>query len=143
MVRVHFEGQDDVHRAILERIARKAEETPDAINAILRLVAAQQRTLLTAGSHPPGTKTGSPPGSPPWRITGHFMDSVTVQRARPVGAWRWEGKVGATAVYSRIQELGGWTGRGHRTHLPARPSLRPAWDLVRPTVSRTFRATWG
>lgn len=143
MANVYFTGQDDVSRAILARIARAEEETPGAVNDILRLVALQQRTLLNAGSHPPGTKTGSPPGSPPWRITGHLMDGVTVQRARLVGPWRWEGKVGGTAVYTRIQELGGWTGRGHRSYLPPRPSLRPAWDLVRPTVSHTFQATWG
>lgn len=145
MVRIsgRWEGQDQVSARLTEMAARAEEETPRAINDVLRLVATQQRTLLNLGSHPPGTKTGSVPGSPPWRISGHLMDSSRVQRARPTGPGRWEGQTGGTAVYSRIQELGGWTGAGHRTYLPPRPSLRPAWDLVRPTVRETFRATWG
>lgn len=143
VTRATFEGQDDVRRALEAMVARAEAETPEAINAILRLVASQQRMLLGLGSHAPGTKTGSPPGSPPWRISGHLMDSATVQRARPAGPYRWEGAAGPTARYGRIQELGGRTGAGHRTYLPPRPSLRPAWDLVRPTVSSTFKGTWG
>jgi phage gpG-like protein len=124
-------------------VADAREETPKRINEVLRSVARQQRTLLTLGSHPPGTRTGSPPGSPPWRITGHLADSVTVRRATSTGLDTWAGYVGPTAIYGRIQELGGDTGRGHRTHLPPRPSLYPAWAIVRPTVGPGFVATWG
>lgn len=138
MASVYFTGQHEVMAKFREMREKAEAETPAMINEILRKVATQQRTLLTLGSHPPGTRTGSPPGSPPWRITGHLTDSVTVRRARPLGPGRWEGSVGPTAVYGRVQELGGGPFR-----LPARPSLRPAWDLVRPTVSSQFRATWG
>lgn len=143
MADFHFTGQHEVLARFREMRATAEIETPRTINEILRQVSMQQRTLLAAGSHSRGTPTGSPPGSPPWRISGHLGDSVTVRRARSTGPGRWEGQAGPTAIYGRIQELGGVTGRGHRTTLPARPSLRPAWDLVRPTVNHQFRATWG
>ena len=138
MAYVYFTGQHEVIAKFHEMIARAEAETPANVNDILRKVALQQRTLLNLGAHLPGTRTGSAPGSPPWRITGHLGDSVTVRRARSTGPGRWEGAAGPTAVYGRVQELGGgpW-------NLPARPSLRPAWDLVRPTVSSQFRAAWG
>lgn len=138
MPSVHFSGQHEWFAGFRAMAAKAEAETPAAINEILRKVATQQRTLLTLGSHPPGTRTGSAPGSPPWRITGHLSDSVTVRRARHGGAGRWEGSAGPTAIYGRVQELG-----GGRYRLPARPSLRPAWGLVRPTVSSQFRAAWG
>jgi hypothetical protein len=136
--RTYFTGQHEAMAALRAMAAKAEAETPGTINGILLKVATQQRTLLNLGSHPPGTRTGSVPGSPPWRISGHLTDSVTVRRARLTGLGRWEGQVGPTAVYGRVQELGGgpW-------NLPARPSLRPAWDLVRPTVSQQFRAAWG
>jgi phage gpG-like protein len=139
---IRFEGQDKLHDAIGAMIAEKVAATPEALNAALRTVATQQRTLLNMGSHARGTKTGSPPGSPPWRISGALRDSVTVRRARPTGPYRWEGQVGPTSRYGRIQELGGDTGRGHRTHLPPRPSLYPAWAIVRPTLNSSFAAAW-
>lgn len=138
MVYAYFTGQREVIAKFREMRLRAEVETPASINDILRKVATQQRMLLNLGSHPPGTRTGSAPGSPPWRISGHLGDSVTVRRARSVGPGRWEGAAGPTAVYSRVQELGGGPYR-----LPARPSLRPAWDLVRPTVSHQFHAAWG
>lgn len=136
-------GVPEVIGAMMGMVAQARVDTPAQINDALRVVARQQRTLLNLGSHSPGTKTGSPPGSPPWRITGRLMDSVTVRRATPTGLDRWEGMVGPTAVYGRIQELGGDTGRGHRTHLPPRPSLYPAWVIVRPTIRPQFTAAWG
>lgn len=135
-------GVAEVSAAFALMIARTEAATPKAINDVLRVVTRQQRTLLILGSHPPGTKTGSPPGSPPWRISGHLRDSVTVRRALRLRLGRWEGQTGPTAVYGRIQELGGDTGRGHRTHLPPRPSLYPAWRIVHPTVRSTFQAAW-
>jgi hypothetical protein len=134
----YFVGQHEWFAWFRDQAAKAEIETPAAINEILRKVAIQQRTLLNLGSHPPGTRTGSVPGSPPWRISGHLGDSVTVRRARSTGLGRWEGAAGPTAVYGRVQELGGGP-----YNLPARPSLRPAWDLVRPTVSSQFRAAWG
>lgn len=111
-----------------------------ALEKILRRVARQQRVLLSMGWHPYGTKTGSVPPEPPWRISGRMSRSVKVFGPVLFGVIRarWTGKVGPSAVQGRIQELGGWTGAGHRTYLPPRPSLGPAWSIVRPTVRPTF-----
>ena len=116
--------------------------TGKAVNECLRVAALQERTLLDLGRHPLGTRTGSPPGSPPWLVTGHLHDSVKVRRARETAPGVWYGEMGPSAIYGRIQELGGNTGRGHRTHLPPRPHLYPAWRLVRPTMRDTFIKAW-
>lgn len=142
-VHVSFSGHDEVSAALLARIAGERAKTPAAVEAVLRQVATQEQLLLSLGSHPPGTPTGSPPGSPPWRISGALAGSVHVEPVVEETPDVWSGRVGPTAVYGRIQELGGVAGRGHRTTLPPRPHLKPAWDLVRPTVPDTMRATWG
>ena len=51
-----------------------------------------------------------------------FMPGPIVERI--VGGWRM--KMGSDVPYARIHELGGWTGRGHKTKIPKRPYLRPA-----------------
>jgi phage gpG-like protein len=141
-LKVKFSGQDAMENALKSKVDKARLQTPFAINEILARVANQQRTLLNLGSHPPGTPTGSAPGSPPWRISGHLRNSVRVRRALPKGADKWTGSVGPTAIYGRIQELGGRAGRGHSVYLPPRPSLKPAWALVRPTLSSKFRTAW-
>jgi hypothetical protein len=83
-------------------------------------------TELSRYSHPDGTPTPSPPGEPPARISGSLARSVRADRPVPVTRTRWQVETGPRIVYGRIQELGGDTGRGHATHLPARPYLRPA-----------------
>lgn len=83
------------------------------------------QTKLSLTSHAPGTPTPSPPGHPPSLITGSLRRSVKVRGPRSTGDG-WEAHVGPTIVYGRIQEFGGRTGRGHRTHLPARPYVGPA-----------------
>jgi phage gpG-like protein len=76
---------------------------------------------LGTTSHDPGTLTPSKPGEPPSLITGQLRRSV-IMRSKG----RAHVQVGATAVYARIQELGGNAGRGGTSHLPARPYLRTA-----------------
>jgi phage gpG-like protein len=107
-----------------------------ATRRVLEQVARQERTLLSLGYHPHGTPTGSRPGQPPWRISGDLSRSVDVHGPVLRGSVspRWVGKVGAGAVYARIQELGGWAGQHHRTYLPARPHLTPAWLIVAPNA---------
>lgn len=136
------DGADRSVAALTLMVARVREATPDAVDTVLDRVATQQRTLLGLGSHPYGTSTGSPPGSPPWRISGDLQGSVHVQRARPDGPDSWSGQTGASTVYARIQELGGWAGRGHRSWLAPRPSLYPAWRIVEPTARSVFIARW-
>ena len=76
---------------------------------------------LGLSSHDAGTATPSPPGQPPSLITGQLRRSVIM---RPKG--KAHVQVGATAVYARIQELGGAAGRNHASQLPARPYLKAA-----------------
>lgn len=92
-------------------------------NLFVREVATNE---LRRYSHPPGTPTPSPPGEPPALVTGTLRRSVHATAPRQTGPGRWEVEAGGSVVYARIQELGGVTGRGHRTRLPARPYLRPA-----------------
>jgi len=139
--RVEFDGEQflDGLDALADRVGRA---TPPAINEILREVQQVQRRLLNLGAHPRGTRTGSKAPAPPWRVSGAMIRRVRVDRADMIGPHMWEGKVGPTSVYGRIHELGGFTGRGHRTYLPPRPSLKPAWTSVRPRMGHTFRRHW-
>jgi hypothetical protein len=45
-------------------------------------------------------------------------------------------------IYSRIQELGGVTGRDHRTHLKPRPYVKPAIEKTAPVVQDLARDLW-
>lgn len=112
-------------------IAEKAEAGgPIAAEAMGRqLVKEVTRNELVRYAHPPKTKTNSPPGQPPAIVTGTLRRSVKqepISGGQKVGQYRWQTTVGGTAVYARIQELGGWTGKGHNTYLPPRPYLSPA-----------------
>lgn len=106
---------------------RAATVAPAAAATAMALagVAATQAILGTT-SHPRGTPTPSRPGEPPSLITGALRRSVTFTPAAPAGPGLATATVGATTVYARIQELGGMAGRGHHTHVSARPYLQPA-----------------
>src|SRR5689334_14399168 len=69
-------------------------------------LAAEAKVRLRRLGHPPETKTPSLPGMPPASISGHLANSIT-HRTGPDST-----KVGPTARYARIQELGGWM-QGH------------------------------
>jgi hypothetical protein len=72
--------------------------------------------------HPPGTETDAPPyKGPVGFISGHLHDSVSVT-VMPIAGFT---KVGVSAVYARIQELGGWAGTDHMSYMPPRPYFRP------------------
>ncbi len=142
MITARFEGQDRVYAAFAAMMAKAEAETVKTIESVLEKVARQERTMLSLGWHPKGTRTGSIPPAPPWRISGDLSRSVRVEKPHSTGPFRWEGRMGPTAIYARIQELGGVTGRGHRTVLPARPHLKPAWEIVRPSVHGQFVKAW-
>jgi phage gpG-like protein len=84
--------------------------------------------------------TASPPGEPPFLRTGTLRRSVQVEGPTPTGPTSWMGQVGPTAVYGRIQELGGTAGRG--SVLPARPYMLPAFDDVKDQIARLYREAW-
>lgn len=100
------------------------------------------KLTLRIYTHPAGTPTPSPPGAPPALISGDLMRSVhvspTVRRRRGV----YSTHVGPSARYSRIQELGGRTGRGRSTRLPARPYQKPATRAELVEIRRIYITGW-
>lgn len=118
--------------------------TQQGVTHVLEQTQRQQKTLLSLGVHRRGTPTGSVAPNPPWRISGDLRASVEVEKGHRIAENRWMGRVGPSTrtPYGRIQELGGWTGRHHATKLPARPSLKPAWKVVRPTAGKTMARYW-
>ncbi|MEU1371998.1 hypothetical protein ABZ454_38815 [Streptomyces sp. NPDC005803] len=102
-----------------------------------------KKTLATS-SHPRGTPTPSSPGEPPSLVTGTLRRSITVKGPLPLGIGRWEAQIGPTAVYGRIQELGGVTGRGGATVLPARPYVHPAYAKLAASGALThlYHSAW-
>lgn len=114
-----------IDRLILAVHAATRTGTDDAVDHVQD----HTRRLLALRSHPRGTPTPSPWGQPPAKISGWLRDSVVTEPARETGNG-WRGKIGPTAVYGRIQELGGVAGRGHKSKLPSRPYLKPAVDAA-------------
>ncbi|MEU0818968.1 hypothetical protein [Streptomyces mirabilis] len=108
------------------------------------LLEAEIKKTLSTSSHSRGTPTPSSPGEPPSLVTGTLRRSITVKGPHPLGLGRWEAEIGPTAVYGRIQELGGVTGRGHATTLPARPYVKPAFDRLAASgaLSRVYHEAW-
>jgi hypothetical protein len=80
---------------------------------------------LSRTSHALGTPTPSRPGEPPSLITGYLRGSVRDNPIKRVTKGVYLGGVTPKAVYARIQELGGWAGRNHRSYLPPRPYIAP------------------
>lgn len=135
---VKFEWHmDEFERAISEKVTMVRLVSPRALRESVAFFELEIQGELLEHEHPPGTKTPSPPGGFPGQITGRLARSLTtkgialnssVVRMVRVGLSKssWSITFGPTAVYSRIQELGGWTGKGHNTYLPPRPYFRPA-----------------
>lgn len=77
--------------------------------------------------HPRGTPSLAPEWTGPvGYITGQLRDSVDVV----VPPIRGYAKVQVTAIYARIQEIGGWTGNHHTSYIPPRPYFRPMVEEV-------------
>ncbi|MCI3277658.1 hypothetical protein [Streptomyces cylindrosporus] len=108
------------------------------------LLEAEIKTTLATSSHPRGTPTPSRPGEPPSLVTGTLRRSISVKGPHPLGLGRWEAQIGPTAIYGRIQELGGVTGRGHSTTLPARPFVQPSYTKLVSTgaLARVYHEAW-
>lgn len=97
--------------------------TKVATAAGAHLIETKTKEALSEYSHSKGTRTPSPPGRPPAVVSGQLRRSIKVEGPRAIGGGTYEAKIGPTAAYGRIQELGGeiWTG----ATLPARPYLAP------------------
>lgn len=111
----------DQWAVMARREGRKAStEVADAIRD-------RARQLLSIYPHPPRTKTPSPAHiGPVGKISGLLRASIRKTQ-------KYQGydvAVGPTRRYARIQELGGWCGKNHRTHLPPRPYWIYAHTIV-------------
>lgn len=129
--------QERLHQAAARIEVTTHEATRVAASIIEREIKDQLRTT----SHPRRTLTPSAPGSPPSLVSGTLMRSIAVDGPSG-GLGVYTATIGPTAIYGRIQELGGVTGRGHRVHLPARPYVDPGWEKARPLVEAAYRTAW-
>lgn len=134
-------GGAEFARALASRVLEARAVTELAVKAAADQVKRDTVDKLMLKEHSKGTPTPSAAGEPPAMITGTLKASVTVTPVTTTGDY-FEAKVGPTTVYARIQELGGTAGRGHTTHLPARPYLKPALDESHDTIHGIFLASW-
>ncbi len=142
-ITVNVRGVAEVDAALDRMALRIRSATRSAVRDGMRLAQRRAFVQLSRYSHPPHTPTPSPPGQPPARISGHLRGSLDPTGPYPVNGG-FGGKVGPTAVYSRIQELGGVTGRGHSVTLPPRPYLGPtrAALVTDGSLRRIFVGAW-
>lgn len=122
-------------RALVDALLRHADHAAEAGGRAAAMAMGREgdreiRRQLGQRHHSPGTPSPSPAGQPPARVTGDLQRSVVVTLPQRGGPARWETRSGATAVYARIQERGGRTGRRHATTLPPRPYHLPAAVLL-------------
>lgn len=138
---VHVDGVDDLARALDILQQRMHSATRKATKDGLKLLERRAHAQLSRYYHPPNTPTPSPPGQPPARITGHLRGSLTPTGPVSTGGG-FTGQLGPTAVYSRIQELGGQAGRGHSVTLPPRPYMRPTVRSSRSDLRAIYVEAW-
>lgn len=132
-------GVDRFVAAVDLKTAQMRTATRQATAKALHLIERRTKQKLGQKSHQRGTPTPSGPGEPPALITGNLRRSISVTGPESIGPSAWRGKVGPTAVYGRVQELGGATGRGI---LPARPYLEPSYEELKDEIRAIFRAAW-
>lgn len=111
--------------------------TPDALGKAAHYLEGAIKVELGRTSHPPGTPTPSPPGSPPSLITGNLRRSAQVEGPQATGPGRWSASVGMESVYARVQELGGGP-----SNLPARPYVAPAFAASLPVMGALIERAW-
>lgn len=140
-----FEIRVDGLARLQERLAQAATRievaTHEATRVAASIIETEIKSQLRTSSHPRRTPTPSAPGSPPSLVSGTLMRSIAIEG--PAGGLGvYTATIGPTAIYGRIQELGGAAGRGHRVHLPARPYVDPGWENARPLVEAAYLTAW-
>lgn len=135
MIIVH--GVSEAIAALEAKNAQINAATRTATAKVLHLVERRTKEKLSEKSHAAGTPTPSGPGEPPALITGNLRRSITVNGPDTIGPGTFRGEVGPTAIYGRVQELGGGP-----SNLPARPYLQPAYDELRNEIPSIFREAW-
>lgn len=142
-ISVSVQGADKLDAAFDRMAQRVRSATRAGAKEGIRLVQRRAFVQLSRYSHSPGTPTPSPPGQPPARISGHLRGGLSPTSPYATGGG-YAGKLGPTAVYSRIQELGGQAGRNHSVTLPPRPYMRPtrASVIADGSLRRAFVGAW-
>lgn len=135
---MRLEGVDKFIGALTGMVAKADAASREATGKGAHLIEARTKEKLSQthgvtrgnrdsrGRFTRNTSEPSPPGQPPALQTGQLRRSIRVEGPVRVGPGAWESKTGPTAVYGRIQELGGDAGRGGASHLSPRPYLGPA-----------------
>jgi phage gpG-like protein len=133
----------------MQQVKYRAADSPRDVAVAMATVGERAIKLeLSRSSHPAGTKTPAQPyADPPSLISGRLRASTRRTRLFSTGFYTWTARIAPTTRYARIQELGGWTGRHHKSHLPPRPYVRPArlWSQAkaRDVGVKTFRQKTG
>jgi phage gpG-like protein len=155
-VSIIMTGVAEFRAAVDALVARTNAATLQAATTGAHLVEAQIKETLTEshrasnsggrdsrGRFTKGEHSASPPGAPPALVTGTLRRSVRVVGPVPKGATGWTVSIGPTAVYGRIQELGGTTG-AHGSQLPARPYVAPSLKKVIDdgSLANCFTTAW-
>ena len=137
---VDYREWDIAMRALATRMLRS---THAAGRDSMYLIERNWKFYLRTFTHREGTPTPSPRGGPPALVTGNLIRSWRNERPT-VGTkpYTVETGGGPTAVYARIQELSGMTGRGHQTFIPKRPHVRPMVLVSRRGVRRIHVDAW-
>ncbi len=140
-MRIEFAGVREWDAALDRLVVGKFQACRTGADRAALLVASETKKTLTTSSHRPGTPTPSRPGEPPSLITGTLRRSMKTVPAVAISESAWKSQVGPTAIYSRIQELGGDTGW---SVLPPRPYLAPTLErlVADGTLWAVFRSGW-
>lgn len=142
MQSIEVHDDHDWDEALRRKLLATEHANERAAKDAAKVLERAAKRLLRRYTHEEGTPTPSPPGEPPALVTGNLRRSYRTRRKVSPSRYVAMTEVGPTAAYSRIQELGGVTGRGYRTRLPARPYHRPATGAVRRDVRRVFVSRW-
>lgn len=138
------EGVQEYKGALRFLRARLDVETRTATREAAETMRSHIQDALHLTEHPPHTPTPSAPGTPPSWVTGHLSGTMEIEGPYLETTNRWTAIVGPTAVYGRIQELGGFSGRP-RVYLPPRPYIAPT--VLELTISggvrRAYLLRWG
>lgn len=118
---VVFEGVSGFTAGLKAMTVAMDAATKAATATGAHLIEAQIKTELARSSHPKRTPTPSRPGSPPALVSGRLRQSVKVEGPTSLGGGTYQARIGPTAVYGRVQELG-----GGKVPLPSRPYVDPA-----------------
>jgi phage gpG-like protein len=130
------EGVDDFAAALGALGARMHAASETGADAAADLVKERIQANLDLSHYPPASE----PGTPPAYRSGFLRDEVyTSSVGTETGA---QSEIWPSTVYARIQELGGWAGRGHKSHLDPRPYVEPALDDTAAEIGQAMIQAW-